>query len=494
MQKRLMRLCALLTAAVLWLCAPSAMALSQKTQGAHATVDFALVQALYPEVVGWLYQAETEYSQPLMQGPNNTFYQSHVFDGANLSSARGSVYLDSAADPSFAAPLSTLYGDGRTGGPLESLAQYQQRAYYAAHPTLRLLTPQGDYDIAFFACVKGSTRNQTNWRPTQDDALAGWCAARYQDSLYPMLRSALPAEGERVVLFEITLLSKTRLLLYGTLRPAAYDTPQTYDLAKLELDSADSLSGQVMVGSLGKRTAYFQNDPLWERMRYESSPTSRYRLFGGGGCGPTAVATALANVLPAERLPVMASASLSEHGILFCACSVNRYFCNHKHTPYQLSTPEEYLRYLPVAVANYAAGNNQAGVNSRETSSYGTSMSFLESLSQLLGLEYTYTRLMEDALAALRAAPGRTAVVACATKGSPFTLTSHYVTLVGVDSTYLYILDPLRRGGSEYQKMDKRGVTQVLSPGVLRVRLEDAELLLLSPLHILTDPDAAQAR
>ena len=47
-----------------------------------------------------------------------------------------------------------------------------------------------------------------------------------------------------------------------------------------------------------------------------------------------------------------------KNGFTFCTCSVNQYYCNHTHAQYRLETPAEFKRYLPVAMASFATGNN----------------------------------------------------------------------------------------------------------------------------------------
>lgn len=173
--------------------------------------------------------------------------------------------------------------------------------------------------------------------------------------------SALPSEDERVLAMVGKRNNNKCTLIYGTLRPIRYTGSQSFDLVKRELDSRETTSGLKDVGSLGQMMVYAQDDPIWDRMRYESGSSQYFRRFGGGGCGPTAVAMALANLVPAEELPKLGLATESELGVLFCTCSVNRNFCNRQHVPYRLSTPQEYLRYLPVAVANFCRWATTAG-------------------------------------------------------------------------------------------------------------------------------------
>ena len=64
----------------------------------------------------------------------------------------------------------------------------------------------------------------------------------------------------------------------------------------------EDFSGIVEVPGKGPMRYYAQNDPLWQDMAYERAETQSRRPFGDGGCGPTAGAMAIANLVPEEEL------------------------------------------------------------------------------------------------------------------------------------------------------------------------------------------------
>lgn len=73
--------------------------------------------------------------------------------------------------------------------------------------------------------------------------------------------------------------------------------------------------------------------------------------------------------------------------------------------------------------------------------------------------------------------------VTCTIYGGPFTSTSHFMTIAAVDDTYFYLLDPLRR--DSYKSLDRYEVVELLAPGVVRVRRDQAYLCNLSPFHLM---------
>lgn len=107
----------------------------------------------------------------------------------------------------------------------------------------------------------------------------------------------------------------------------------------------------------------------------------------------------------------------------------NKHFCNHKHAQYKLETPAEFRRYLPLAIASFATGNNIWGKISRRDGG------------------------------------------------------GHYLTLASIYEGSLYILDPYLK--ADYGKTDRRHLITQIEPGVLRVSMEDLDELLLYTFYIV---------
>lgn len=440
--------------------------------GQRAAVDFDWLRTLNDDCVGWLYQEETLFSEAVVQGESNAYYQTRSFDGFYVS-AKSCAYLDAEGSAQMDDAVVEIYGSGRESGSLEELNRYHRQAWYDEHPSLRLLTPMADYQADVFASIQTSERMRESWLTPQDgESRADWLSRMQLSSEIQPLSAALPADGERVLAIAVNNGSTSRLLLC-TLRPIRYETQETVELTNAAYDSVPTLSGVVTTEALGEKRIYFQNDAVWERMRYESAKTSVFRRFGGGGCGPTAAAIVIGNLVDMNDLPRLAQYSKDGKGTLFCSCSVNRVYCNHLHVPYHLETAEQYQRYLPVIMADFAAGNNTWNINSRPTNSRGSNMKFLEPLCEIFGLTLVQEGNIQDALEMLKGKEGNAMVICCALRGGPFTNSSHYVVVAGVDEEYFYVLDPLWR---EAYEDPYKAIDAVLAPGVVRVRLENWRL------------------
>lgn len=450
--------------------------------GTRAFVDFDYLRQINPDAVGWLYQEETGFSLPVMQGEDNEYYRNHTFDDTRLN-GKGSIYLDSDS-PSDMSGHVYLYGMGRKDCPFRPFNSYTKQDWYANHSTLRLLTPGGDYHAEVFAAVDSTWRDNTSWRVPEDkESFDLWLETILAKNHIIPLTDSVPAFGDRILAMAIDNKNPNRTVVLATLRPIIYDVLDECNLVKAELDSRETISGMRQVWDLGEYMVYAQNDPIWNRMQYESERNPTYRIFGDGGCGPTAAAIALANLVDASELPRLREHSLNGMGTLMCPCSVNRVYCDHTHAPYLLSSVEEYVRYLPVAMGDFAAGNNDAQVLSRRVGSTGSNMNFVNVLCDIFHINRIEVEDLHDGLEKLKGRTGECMMICYALFNSPYTNTSHYVVVAGVDAEYFYVLDPLFR--DSYAATDERGLLEVLDKGVTRIRLDQAHYADMTPVYIM---------
>lgn len=449
--------------------------------GQRAVVDFSMLETLNQDIIGWLYQEETRLSQPVLKCEEDEHYETYSMTGRRLPRNRGCVHQKAGDDPTFGDQVIRLTGDAQAPGPLNLLADYATQTGLTGAPALRLLTPQGDWQAEVFSAFWIGGEDEEV--PEAAAELPAWVETLRQRSLIQPAEGAAPAEGEKILLLTQEGRGRKRLLICAALRPIRYETQETIDLCKAELDARETGNGYVTVDGVGTFMVYAQNDPLWDRMCYESSNTRDFRRFGDGGCGPTAVALAVANLVKPEDLPKLRDWAAAPTGTLFCGESVNRNHCNQLHAPYQLVTAQEYLRYLPIAIADFATGNNRCDVLSRRLKVPGTNMNFLKFVCEAYGIDLSFTRRADEAFEWMAEKPGQRMAVTCTIYGGPFTSTSHFMTIAAVDDTYFYLLDPLRR--DSYKSLDRYEVVELLAPGVVRVRRDQAYLCNLSPFHLM---------
>ncbi len=117
---------------------------------APVAVDFSALPAAEGVAAGWLYGADTPLNYPVMAGAGNAYYLSHLPDGTK--NACGTPFVDAANAPDFSDRHTVIHGHHMKNGSMFAfLENYRDRAYYAAHPRLYLLTPAGDYRLDLVA-------------------------------------------------------------------------------------------------------------------------------------------------------------------------------------------------------------------------------------------------------------------------------------------------------------------------------------------------------
>ena len=451
----------------------------------HYSVDFGYLQSINADVAGWLIQDGTIINYPVMQAKNNEYYLTHLFN--RNYNTDGSLFMDCGNSAYFIDANTYIYGHHtKSGSMFSTLAEYATQDYYDLHPQMILLTPYSDYCVDLFACRVSLVDDESSWRVkqfTRKDDFDQYITGLVAESLFRCKEDSLPEWGDQLlVLCTCTNIEhKERYVLYGRMRPIAYTTDNQVTITKMNMDAKATASTVENVPGRGEMQVYAQNDELWARMRYDQKGSDNRRYFGDGGCGPTAVAMAIVNMVPEEKLPDLYGYGSTYNGFTFCECSVNQYFCNRKHAQYQVRTADEYRRYFPVVMASFATGNNVWGEASR-TKRSGTNMKFLKNVCYAYELELTGDKSLDVALEAV----GKGGLAVCSLgKKNPFTKGSHYVVLASADADYLYFLDPYRK--SDYSDTDAKGVLTQIAPGVIRARREDARALDLYAFYIISE-------
>lgn len=446
------------------------------------SVDFDSLRAVNEDVIGWMIQEGTEINFPIVQGEDNEYYLTHLYTGA--VNRTGSIFADAGNSPYFTDMCTYLYGHNRKNGSMfASLPNYLDEEYYRAHPTMTVITPYEDYAAEIFACVRESAGQEETWRVKQFSGRGEYEA--FVQSILDRSRldtGIVPRWGDPLLALCTCTneVHEERYIVFARLRPIVYAGGESVSVMKMEMDALEGTSRTVNVPGRGEMQYYAQNDPVWAAMRYEARKSKQARPFGQGGCGPTSMAMAIANLVPEESLGGISAYARVENGYTFCTCSVNQYFCNHRHAQYKLETPAEFRRYLPLAIASFATGNNIWGETSRGDGG-GTNTAFMKRVTEAYGLYFTLTKDRELALSAL--ADGAMVIASTGGKASPFTGGGHYLTLASVYEGSLYILDPYLK--ADYGKTDRRHLITQIEPGVLRVSMEDLDELLLYTFYIV---------
>jgi len=189
-------------------------------------VDFAALSAQNPQVKGWLLSEDGAISYPVVQGNDNRYYRTHLFDGRENEA--GCLFLDAKAQ-GFGGQNTVIYGqNSRDGSMFAVLWRYASPEYFQEHPQMWLLTPEGTYTVHLFAVFTTDPSEQGNsadpWQQTYADADAYslWLQEMRQRSL---VEAAFVPCAEMRILTLSTSYEKGKpcCVVMGTLQPLTED-------------------------------------------------------------------------------------------------------------------------------------------------------------------------------------------------------------------------------------------------------------------------------
>ncbi len=118
--------------------------------GQQPQVNFEALRTQNEDVVGWIYGPGTTINYPIVQGEDNIYYLTHMFNGKENKC--GSIFMDSLNETDFSNTNSIIHGHHmRNGSMFASLTKYGSQSYYDTHPVLWLTTPEESYQVEIFA-------------------------------------------------------------------------------------------------------------------------------------------------------------------------------------------------------------------------------------------------------------------------------------------------------------------------------------------------------
>jgi sortase B len=182
-------------------------------------VDFDGLRGVNPDFAAWFMCSGTNINYPVVHGTDNVYYLTHMFD--NKANAAGALFIDYRNKLGFADCNTIIYGHHmRNHSMFWTLTRYKSQAYYDAHPVMRLLTPEGNFEVQVFSGFVADTF-QDAWRIffVSGDDFLNWIQSLRQRSRF---FSDVPiAENDRIITLSTCdyEFNDARYVLYGKLVP-----------------------------------------------------------------------------------------------------------------------------------------------------------------------------------------------------------------------------------------------------------------------------------
>lgn len=184
-------------------------------------VDFDTLRQEGPDIVAWLYCADTLINDPVVQGPDNDYYLNRLPNGK--SNANGSLFMDYRNLPDFGDRNTLIYGHNMQSGKMfGTLNRYKNQSYYDEHPVLWLLTPELAYRVDLIAGIVTASDSEDYAMLNSDDALRTHLEELVDASTFV---SNTSIEGvDRIVTLSTCSyeFATARYILVGALTPAEY--------------------------------------------------------------------------------------------------------------------------------------------------------------------------------------------------------------------------------------------------------------------------------
>lgn len=180
-------------------------------------VDFEALMQVNSDVVAWLYLEGTTVNYPVVQSDDNSYYLRRLLDGTWNSS--GSLLLDCGSKSDFSGENSIIYGHNmRNGSMFNTLGDYKQQEFYDEHPTILLLTPQGNHQVLLFLGYVSNVKDSAWKLDFTDGTYEAWLAEIAEKSCFES--DVVPTASDRILTLSTCSyeFDNARFVLHGVIK------------------------------------------------------------------------------------------------------------------------------------------------------------------------------------------------------------------------------------------------------------------------------------
>ncbi len=182
-------------------------------------IDFATLQEINHQIVGWLQAAGGMIDYPIVRGEDNEYYLSHLFN--HEPNKLGSLFMDYRNDGGFSNKNTAIYGHNmKDGSMFSSLTKYKNQSYYDNFPTMMLYTPDGDFMIELFAgMVADGDEEFIRWQFSDDGDFLRYIKTLQENSTFASNTTVQPCDRIVTLITCSYQFNNARYALYGKVMP-----------------------------------------------------------------------------------------------------------------------------------------------------------------------------------------------------------------------------------------------------------------------------------
>jgi len=129
-------------------------------QRTYKDIDFAGMQAVNEDVIGWIQIYDTPVDYPVLDAEDNKYYLNHTYD--RQWSSYGSIFLEHRNNPDWSEKHLVVYGHNMVNNSMfGSLLEYKNQAYLEKHPMITICLPDRDLTYQIFSAYTAHVDSPT---------------------------------------------------------------------------------------------------------------------------------------------------------------------------------------------------------------------------------------------------------------------------------------------------------------------------------------------
>lgn len=130
--------------------------IDETTEESH--INWQQLQEINSDIIGWIEIANTNINYPILKD-NNLYYINHSYD--KKYNKNGSIFTINAAP--FSDEETVIYGHNmRNGTMFSELNQYLKKDFLDANNTIKIYTPNGNYECKIFSVYSTCIDDENN--------------------------------------------------------------------------------------------------------------------------------------------------------------------------------------------------------------------------------------------------------------------------------------------------------------------------------------------